>query len=292
MSINIWLFLEFSAVYILLTWAFYLPMKGGQVFNGPVYILAISSYFSAYAMRELGWAFGPTLLAAIGVGALMGFGPANGFAKTKGFALAIATIAVIFIVQSVLRNMPFLGGTRGFWGIPEISNLLPITWVIVLIVGIIIYRIDHSRLGRAIEVMRVNPDIAGALGGVNPIRLSILLQTIAGAISGAAGAIYPFISGGIYPSSFGFALLLYMWTILFVGGSTTMWGTLAFAPLLWGLTQIIPQQIAEYTDFIFGTLLIAILVLRPEGAIDRRLISNIGTFFRRRGERLGKASYS
>jgi branched-chain amino acid transport system permease protein len=289
-SINIWLFLEFSAVYILLAWAMYLPMRGGQITNSPVYILAITSYFSAYAMRELGWAYGPTILVAIGLGALIGFGPANAFAKTKGFTLAIATIAIIFIVQAVLRNMHFLGGPRGFYGIPKISNLLPITWVIVLIVGVIIYRIDHSRLGRALEVMRVNPDVAGALGGVNLIKLSILLQTMAGAISGAAGAIYPFISGGIYPASFGFSQMLYMWTILFVGGSTTMWGTVVFAPILWGLTQIIPQAIAEYTDFIFGTLLITILAIRPEGAIDRRLVSNIGRLFRGRGERVGRTS--
>jgi branched-chain amino acid transport system permease protein len=284
-SINSWMFLEFSAVYILLTWAFYLPVKGGQISNSPVYILAITSYFSAFAMRELGWAYGPTLLVSVCIGALSGFITAIAFSKTRGFTLGIATIAVIFIVQCVIRNIPVLGGTSGFMHIPEIGNLLPITWTIVLIVGVIIYRIDHSRLGRAMEVMREHLDMAGAIGGVYPLRLGVLLQMGAGVITGAAGAIYPFIMGGIYPASFGFSVLLYIWTILFTGGSYTMWGTLVFAPFLWGLNQIIPEKLVDYVAFMFGSLLIGILVLRPEGAIDRRLIRKIRELFRRRSER-------
>ena len=60
-----------------------------------------------------------------------------------------------------------------------------------------------------------------------------------------------------------------------------MWGTLVFAPIMWGLNQIIPEKFVDYVAFIFGTLLILILVLRPEGALDRRLIGNIRQLFKR-----------
>ena len=280
MSLNSQMFLEFSAVYILLTWALYITVRGGQISNSPVYIFAITSYFCAFAMRELGWPYGLTLPLSICIGAFAGFLTGIAFAKTRGFTLAIATIAVIFIVQCVIRNIPALGGTQGFRRIPGVDNLLPIAWILVLIVGGIIYRIDHSRLGRAMEVMRVHLDTAGAVGGVYPLRLGIFLQTCSGMITGAAGAIYPFVLNGIYPASFGFSVLLYIWTILFIGGSYSMWGTLVFAPMMWGLNQIIPQKFVDYVDFVFGALLILILVLRPEGAIDRRLIGNIRQLFR------------
>jgi branched-chain amino acid transport system permease protein len=272
MSLNTQVFLEFSAVYILLTWALYIPVRGGQISNSPVYILAITSYFCAYATRELGWAYLLTLPVSLCIGALAGFITAIAFAKTRGFTLSIATIAVIFIVQCVIRNIPAFGGTQGFRRIPNVDYLLPVAWVLVLIFGFLIYRIDQSRVGRAMEVMRVHLDTAGAVGGVYPLRLGIYLQTFSGMITGAAGAVYPFILGGIYPASFGFSVLLYIWTILFIGGSFTMWGTLVFAPILWGLNQIIPVQFVDYVAFIFGTLLILILVLRTEGAIERRLI--------------------
>lgn len=275
MSVNLWVFSEFTAVYIILSWAFYLPMRGGQVFNAPIYLLAICSYFSAYATKVWQWPYGLTFICSLGIGTLVSFITARAFAKTKGFALAIATIAAIFVVQAIIRNQAFLGGAGGLIGIPNIDNLLPITWTAVLIIGIMVYRIEQSRLGRALEALRENSDIIGAFGGINPVKLSVQIQTISGLMCGAAGAIYPFITGGIYPSSFGFSQLLYMWTILFVSGQTTMWGVLFFSPLLWGLTQIIPYTFSAYTDFIFGALLISILTLRPQGAIDRKLLRSI-----------------
>jgi len=279
------MYLQFTAVYILLGWAFYVPMRAGLVFNGPVYIGAIVAYFATYAKLQWGWPFGLILLAGIGLGTLVGFAPARALARTRELALALATIAIIFIVQTVIRNTPALGATRGIYSIPPVSGMLPMLWVAVLIVGVLIYRIDHSRLGRAVEVMRTNPDIAGALGGVYPVRLSVLVQTISGAIAGVAASMYPFVTGSLAPTSFTIPMLLYIWTIVFTGGQHTMWGTLAFAPIIWGLQQIIPPQITGYTNFIFGGILIAVLVSRPQGAIDKKVISSIGKLLTRRGKR-------
>ena len=273
-SYNMLSFFLFTGVYVLLTWAFYLPMRAGLIFNGPVYIAAVTAFFAAYAKQQWGWPFGLILLAGIGIGTLVGFVPAKLLARTKGFAMALATMAIIFIVQTGIRNMPFLGGRRGFLSIPEVSGLLPITWIIVLVIGVVIYRIERSRIGRATEVMRTNPDIAGAIGGVYPVMLSVIVQTISGAISGA-----------IFPQSFGLSLLILIWTILFVGGQTTMWGTLAFTPILWGFVQIIPQALTEYTEFILGGILVAVLISRPKGALDRKVISTIAKLFTKRGKR-------
>jgi branched-chain amino acid transport system permease protein len=260
-------------------------MRAGLIFNGPVYIAAVTAFFAAYAKQQWGWPFGLILLAGISIGTLIGFVPAKLLARTKGFAMALATMAIIFIVQTGIRNMPFLGGRRGFLSIPEVSGLLPITWIIVLVIGVVIYRIERSRIGRATEVMRTNPDIAGAIGGVYPVMLSVIVQTISGAISGAAGAIYPFVTGAIFPQSFGLSLLILIWTILFVGGQTTMWGTLAFAPILWGFVQIVPQALTEYTEFILGGILVAVLISRPKGLLDRKVISSIAKLFTKRGKR-------
>ncbi len=274
MSLYAVYYLQFAAVFILLTWAFYIPFRGGQLYNGPIYCMAIGGYFSAFVVRDLGWPFGLALIGAVVVGAIFGFLPALGFARTTGIATATASIALIFIIQSVLRNLEFLGGSRGFWDIPKVDYLLPITYVIVLIVGIIVYRLDNSRLGRAIETIRVDPKL-GATMGISVMRLSIFTLTLSSAIGALSGVIYAFTLGTIHPDSFGFSLLLYTWTMLFVGGRYTMWGAIVVAPILWGLPQWVPHAVAEYTNILYGTLLILLLLLRPQGLIDRRTIQHV-----------------
>ena len=290
LSSNVVLYLLNTGIYILLGWAFYLPMRAGLVFNGPVYICGISAYFAAYAAKELGWPFGLIFFLSICIGTLVAFIPSRALARTRGLALALATIAIIIIVGTVIRNLGFLGGARGILNIPAVDGLLPITIVTVLIVGSIIYNIDHSKLGRALDAMRTYPNICGALGCGSNLRLSVTVQCISGAIAGAAGAIWPFVAGAIRPATFDLPLLLYIWTIVFVGGQGTLWGTLAFAPVIWGLLQIIPPSIAGYTEFIFGGLLIGILVTRPQGAINKKMLKNISDYFSGRGKQ--KRSYN
>jgi branched-chain amino acid transport system permease protein len=274
MSLYFVYYLQFTAVFILLTWAFYIPFRGGQLYNGPIYCMAIGGYFSAFVVRDLGWPFGPALICAVLVGAIFGFIPALGFARTTGVATAVASIALIFIIQSVLRNVEFLGGSRGFWNIPKVDYMLPIAYGIVLIVGILVYRLDHSRLGRAIEAIRVDPSL-GATMGVNVMRLSIFTLTLSSAIGALSGVIYTFTLGTIHPDSFGFSLLLCAWTMMFVGGRYTMWGAVVAAPILWGLPQWVPHAVAGYTNILYGALLIILLLLRPQGIIDRRTIQHI-----------------
>lgn len=283
MSLYMVIYLEMVAVYILMTWAVYIPFRGGQLFNGAIYTMAVGGYFAAFAARDLGWPFWLALIGAVALGALFGFIPALGLARTGGFATAVASMALIFIIQSVIRNLEFLGGAGGFWHIPKVDYLLPITYLIVLIIGVFIYRLDHSRLGRAMEAIGIDLDL-GATMGVNAWWLYTLAQTLSSAIGALAGVIYAFTIGTIYPESYGFSLLLYTFTMLFVGGRYTMWGPIIVVPILWGLPQWLPPAFTQYTNFLFGALLITILVLRPQGVISRdvlKRISTVGRIWRR-----------
>jgi branched-chain amino acid transport system permease protein len=55
-----------------------------------------------------------------------------------------------------------------------------------------------------------------------------------------------------------------------------MWGAVFFAPILWGIPLILPEAIAEWKDVIFGTLLICILIFRPEGVVSKQVVRSIG----------------
>jgi branched-chain amino acid transport system permease protein len=186
----------------------------------------------------------------------------------------LVSLAPLFIFQVVCNNIKVLGGPAGLFPIPQPGYLLPFTIVAILIIGFLIYRLEHSRLGRAQEVIFDNPD-AGACQGVNAYKFSVVLQTIAGAMGGLAGAIYAPLIGAIGPGDFGFVLLLNIAAFFFVGGYTTMWGLVIFTPLLWALRVFLPIEAANWTMIIYGVILVVTMILRPEGVITKQALRNI-----------------
>jgi branched-chain amino acid transport system permease protein len=280
-------YFEFVGIYILLLWAMYLPFRGGQLYNGPFYCMAIGAYTAAYAARDLQWPVGLALLLALVIGAIAGFLPAMAFSRTTGIVTAAASLALIFIIQAVIRNMEFLGGGQGFWAIPRMEYLPIIIWVFVLLVGLFVYRIDSSRIGRALEAMRTDPDLARTLG-MNSPWISVFAMTVASVIGALAGVFYAFTIRALTPDSFGFTLLLNTMAMLFIGGRYTMWGGIISVPILWGIPTWAPTMIAPYVNMIMGVLLILTLVVRPEGLIGRELVQSLKvqviSRFRQRGK--------
>ncbi len=281
MSVAMVYYLVFVGAFILLVWAYYVPFRAGLLYNGPIYCMAIGAYFSAFAVRDLGWPFGLALIGALAVGAILGFLPALGFARTTDIVTAVASLALIFIIQSIIRNLDFLGGPYGFWDIPKLEYLLPLTYALVLIVGIFIYRLDHSRLGRALEAISTNRDLAHTMG-IDVRKLSIFVLTVSSVIGTLAGVIYAFNMRTIETDLFGFSLLLYTTSMLFIGGRYTMWGALISVPVLWGLHQWVPSVAVPFTSMMYGALLIIMLILRPEGIITRDLLQRVKKYWPRR----------
>jgi branched-chain amino acid transport system permease protein len=253
-------------------------MKCGQLYNGSIYVATISAYFSGYVALHYNLPFIVILILSVIIGAVIGFIPALRLAKGKMFDVAIATIALIFIIENVIKNIPSLGGLRGYRGFPPVPNLIVKTYIILIVVGIMIHRIEHSRLGRAMEACRFQQDVSGIIAGINPIRISIISQTLAGAISAISGVIYVFTMDSIYPNSIGLKQLVLLWTSLFIGGQYSMWGIVIATPLLWGLPQIVPLQFSYLVEFIYGALLVIILVFRPQGLITRKYSRKIDSF--------------
>lgn len=279
MSVSTIYYFLFVGAFILLVWAFYVPFRAGLLYNGPVYCMAIGGYLSAYFVRDLSWPFGLAVIVAVTAGAFFGFAPALGFARTTGVVTAVASLALIFIIQSIIRNLDFLGGPKGFWHIPKIGYLLPTTYFLVLIVGVFIYRLDHSRLGRALEVINTDPDLARTMG-INVRWLSIFSLTISSVLGALAGVIFTFNLRTIHPEVFGFPLLLSSTAMLFIGGRYTMWGGIVSVPVLWGLPQWVPSEVAQYTNIFYGALLVLMLIVRPEGIVTRNMLQRISVYSR------------
>ncbi|MGZ5385599.1 MAG: branched-chain amino acid ABC transporter permease [Acidimicrobiia bacterium] len=264
-------YLIFVGSMILLVWAFYMPFRLGQLYNGPVYCMAIGGYFAALVAKELGWPFFLALLGAALMGLIFGFLPALGFSRTTGVTTAVASMALIFIIQSVLLNLSITGGAIGVTFIPKVPYLLYATWGTVLVVGFLIYRLDHSRVGRAIALIGTDPDLARTLG-INVRWMTVFSLTSSSVLGALAGVFYAFDLRMLRPGLLAFSLVLSASAMLFIGGRHTMWGVFISVPILWGLPQWLPPSIAPYTQFVYGAVLILVLVFRPSGLITPGLL--------------------
>ena len=290
MQLSWFYFLEFTAIFILLGWAIYIVFKNGQLNNMPIATMAIGAYLYAYLAKELHWQFGLALLAAIVAGAFLSFILALSLGRAPAFSVAIGTIAMIMIIQTILRNTKIIGGESGFWDIPRVNNLFLITCVIMVIIGFFIYRLERSKIGRAMDVVFVDPDMARALG-INTYWLSVFLQIFAGVIGAIAGVLFANLLRVVTPRHFSFGLLISIYCFFFVGGSSTMWGLIIFTPILWGFPLLLPENIAVWKDSVYGVLLVVTMLLRPEGVITKKLINSISMNMKRILRRKGGLKY-
>jgi branched-chain amino acid transport system permease protein len=180
----------------------------------------------------------------------------------------------------------------GMFGLPMVAGspvmhrwtILILLYALVVVVGFLIYRFEHSRLGRAASTVFVDKDLATSMG-VDIKRLGRLVQTFSSLVAGGCGVIYGFIYRSFHLDFFTFHLVGIFMTVIFVGGYATMWGTVLAAPALYGLSLILPPAVASWRIVIYGAILIGVLVLKPEGFITRRLAYKLETTLSRRRKR-------
>ncbi len=286
-------FLAITAIYILMSWSIYLPYRMGQLHFMTVANMAISAYFSAYASIHWGWPFILVLLVGIGLGALIGFLVSFAIGDAPCFAVVIVGFTFIYITKTVIENTEALGGPLGIFSIPKILDnakanrnlVLGLSYFFVVLVGILIHRFEHSKLGRAASAVFIDRDLAASLG-VNVKRMGQFLQAAASALGGLSGVMYTFIMRSLSPNHFTFHIVGICMTMLFVGGYSTLWGVVLAAPILWGGPLLFPDAVESWRIVIYGALLILILVLKPEGIITRRFVKNIENRLRRKRNKL------
>jgi len=269
-------FLAFSAIYIMIGWSVYLMFRINQPYFGSLYSMCIGAYFAAYASIHWGWNIWLILIGAIVLNVLFSLILAFRLAKLGPFPMVIASMAVLFIIQTAVKNFDILGGRYGMFGIPLLpsSVILAITYGFLLLIGYFIYHLDYSHIGRAMDAIHFNRDVASTLG-INVSRLSVQFQVISSAIGGIAGVLYAYTMGGVFPEAFNLSLMMYAITIVVLGGMYTMWGIIISAPFLWNIEQFLPKSMTGLSIIVYGVLLIVMLLVRPGGIIDRKMVKRI-----------------
>lgn len=288
MSLATYYFLAISAIYILMSWGLYLPYRIAHLHFLTVANMLISGYLAGFLVQNLGLPFAVGLIAGFAAGGVVGYLVSLFIGDAPTFTVVIVGFTFIYISRTVVENIKAVGATMGMFGLPLVAGspsmhrwtILIMLFALVVIVGFLIYRFEHSRLGRGASAVFAGKELATSTG-VDIKKLGRLVQTFSSLIAGGCGVMYGFMYRSFHLDYFTFHLVGIFMTVIFVGGYATMWGTLVAAPALYGLSLVLPPAVASWRIVIYGAILITVLVLKPEGFITRRFAYKIENTFSR-----------
>jgi branched-chain amino acid transport system permease protein len=207
-----------------------------------------------------------------------------------GFNLTNGTIGIKAIDSP---GLPFVPASLSTWQRFGTLDLNPWYFTILVLVLITIFvnvRLLDSRLGRAWVAVREDETAAAAMG-INPVTTKLWAYALGAVFGGIAGAFYAAFIKNIFPSSFAFSISILILSMVILGGMGNIYGVILGAIALQGVNfYLLPQMntwihaigdavgsaalsqvdLPRYNFFIFGIILVLMMLLRPEGIIPNR----------------------
>jgi branched-chain amino acid transport system permease protein len=220
----------------------------------------------------------PVLMLVGGVvSGVVGFGMGYLTLRLRGAFFAIATLALAVVLQTLIVNWDFVGGSRGAYilrpeEVPLIGSYIKYLFLVMLllaVVALVIARlIEHSRLGYGFATIR-DDELAAEASGVPTLKLKLIATTISGALMGMAGAPFPYYIGYLQPSStFGLDYAVNSIAMPLIGGTTSWVGPLIGTILLGSLQQIATVTISSAVNLLLvGVILVIFVIVAPNGVI-------------------------
>ena len=220
----------------------------------------------------------PVLMLVGGVvSGVVGFGMGYLTLRLRGAFFAIATLALAVVLQTLIVNWDFVGGSRGAYilrpeEVPLIGTYIKYLFLVMLLLAVaalVIARlIERSRLGYGFATIR-DDELAAEASGVPTLRLKLIATTISGALMGMAGAPFPYYIGYLQPSStFGLDYAVNSIAMPLIGGTTSWVGPLIGTILLGSLQQIATVTISSAVNLLLvGVILVVFVIVAPNGII-------------------------
>ena len=211
------------------------------------------------------------------VAGIVGFGMGYLTLRLRGAFFAIATLALAVVLQTLVVNWDFVGGSRGAYilrpeSVPIIGAYIKYLFLIMLLLAVVALTvarlIEHSRLGYGFATIR-DDELAAEASGVPTLKLKLIATTISGTLMGMAGAPFPYYIGYLQPdSTFGLDYAVNSIAMPLIGGTTSWVGPLIGAILLGSLQQIATVTISSAVNLlVVGVILVAFVILAPNGIV-------------------------
>lgn len=220
----------------------------------------------------------PVLMLVGGVvSGVVGFGMGYLTLRLRGAFFSIATLALAVVLETLVVNWDFVGGSRGAYVIrpeemPLIGNYIRYLFLMMMLLAVgaitIARLIEHSRLGYGFATIR-DDELAAEASGVPTLRLKLIATTLSGALMGMAGAPFPYYIGFLQPdSTFGLDYAVNSIAMPLIGGTTSWVGPLIGTLLLGTLQQVATVTISSAVNLLLvGVLLVVFVIVAPNGIV-------------------------
>jgi len=252
----------------------------GYVNFGSAAFFALGAYSSVFMYKIFPLLVPVLMLIGAVVSGIVGFGMGYLTLRLRGSFFAIATLALAVVLQTLVVNWDFVGGSRGAYIIrPETIefagfsiNYIEYLFVLMLVLAVIALTtartIERSQLGFGFATIR-DDEMAAEASGVPTLRLKLIATTLSGAFMGMAGAPFPYYIGYLQPASaFGLEYAVNSIAMPMIGGTTSWIGPLVGSILLGSLQQIATVTISSAVNLlIVGLLLVAFVIIAPNGLV-------------------------
>ncbi|HEY7203932.1 MAG TPA: branched-chain amino acid ABC transporter permease [Methylomirabilota bacterium] len=254
----------------------------GYVNFGTPAFFALGAYTAVFLIQTVRPPLPVLILAGGLVSALLGLGIGYLTLRLRGVFFSIATLALSIVLQTVIINWEFVGGSRGLSVIrpsgPPFGNYVTFLFTVMTglaVASVLVARfIERSWIGRGLAALRDNEEAAECMG-VPTLRLKLFATTVSGFLLGVAGAPFPYYVTFVEPNSaFALDYAVNALAMPMIGGTTSWVGPVIGAVLLGTAQQLAIVTISsEMNLFIVGVVLVAFVVLAPEGILGlvRRL---------------------
>ncbi len=251
---------------VALTLGLYVTALSGQLSLATAAIAGAGAYAAGLLTARYGVPFIPAVAAGAAVGAALGGVLALLTARMRDFILKLTTLAAGEALSVLAFNWDFIGGANSFTGIAPHTGLA----TCAVVAGLALYvawRFDGSRLGYASRAVRDDP-LAAASMGVSVVQVRVITFALGSALIGMAGAAQAHYLLVVTPSQLGFFVSLNFIIFLLFGGLQTLAGPILGAVVLTALPEAL-RFASEYRLIIYGAVIVAVMLLRPDGLLRR-----------------------
>jgi branched-chain amino acid transport system permease protein len=201
--------------------------------------------------------------------------------RLRGDYLAIVTLGFGEIARVIFGStwaQSLFGGSLGMSGITKAQipgvalhfqddarHFYYLVLLFCLVAIFVSWRLQGSRVGRAWNAMREDEQVADAMG-ISTTRFKLLAFAMGGAIGSLGGALFAVSIGSLTIASFQILVSITALAVIILGGLGSIPGVIVGALVLIGLPGIL-TQFEDYRLLIYGAVLIAIMILRPQGLV-------------------------
>jgi len=195
---------------------------------------------------------------------LAGMAVASSSLRLRGIYLGLTTYVIGEVVVGVLENIDYVGGPRGYIGIP-MSTSPGLAWAMGFALTGVVIVIMRSPASLAVRAIK-SDDVAAAAVGIPVDRLKLLMFGLGAMITGIGGALYAHYLGMLEPQNLGVQQSIRILAFLVVGGEQSLLGPFVGALLLTSMQELL----GAYSMMLYGLVIVVAVITRPDGIVGRR----------------------